>query len=233
MKSLKNCKMLSILFIIVFLSGTTGHAVLIDSFDDGFQYLSSSVVSTQSDSVVDYGGGIIGDEREITLDVIQAGAWPNVASLGADIGDELSWSNDSNFQSTASVLWNGTSTVTMSVDLTDAGTADSIEMDITNIDTTVTLKLSLTDTYGQTATLEISSLTTGIIMFQFASFNNILFTDLSQTVSIELFLTAGVNSDVSLDYIRTGAIPEPSTILLFLIGLFGMGVVRKKFFFKK
>ncbi len=228
----------------VFLLTTTvitgsAHALVIDSFETSQSLMAASFMVTDSGSVI--GPGIIGDERDAVvtwtsgpvfseLDVISAGTGFLSFSLGANtLGSAaLTWDGDDN-SSTDDFTGLGGS------DLTDSNMSNAMLFDIVSDDNLVDLSITVW-TDASDASSAILSLPGGIVSSTdfsvlFASFSPILGSgaDFANVGMIRVEIDAAlVATDLLIESVRTGFIPEPSTLTLAACALIGLAYVRRR-----
>lgn len=228
-KMLRTTQIYSLLgcFLLLMVVGSA-QAFLIDSFNDTFQIVLKAAPGPVTSATA--AGEAVGDFR--TMEMLSV-AGPLGATLAAHIGDALSLSNDALTSSMSIVIWDASGAGLGGVDLTDVGTSSFVILDILSIDIGgVDIEMTITDTGGDVATKLISGAGAGVFEVLFADFVNFTATDFTSVDAITMKLTADEASDLVLDFVATsGAIPEPSSLVLLgmgILGVVGYGWRRRK-----
>ena len=235
-KMLRTAQIVGILgCLIVLMSAGSAQALLIDSFDDTYHYVSATrVTAPQSNfgpAVVGGGVEIIGDYRFISLDTVAASSDPPRASMFTDSpgNKTLSYSNDDGVSSTARVVWDANGAGLGSADLTDGDTSTHLTLDIIDIDFGyVNIQFAVTDASNNTSSIDITDASIGITQVAFADFTGIA--NFHLVKSIEMTLQGEPARDLRLDTVYTSTlIPEPATITLLSMAGVGLLGFRRKF----
>lgn len=204
------------------------------------------------------GAGILGGERDLSIE-LKSGVFASTgASPGAGIGDgTFHFNNVSNASSTAVIQWDGVdgsmginTTGLGGVDLTNGGSSSSFLNDIVHSDGGFNFTLTVWDMDGNSVTAILAAdehQTPATSALGFATFSNCDATGTGGVICLD-----GANNPVltGVDMTNVGAlqlvvdptgaaidrdfqidairIPEPSTIALLGAGLIGMGAARRK-----
>lgn len=230
----------------------SANAKLIDSFDapTDFGPGGSNTVNLSCNTTValscpvsgfsDYNaipGGIIGGARRIDGTVLNAGG-PGFVSMtvGVSNAGRFSHSQSDGTVGQSSVTW-GTGTLNGALagsnrDLTDGGASNMFHLVVTRADLGLQWNLFLTDSSGDTASLDFSSpanINAPVDFFlSFGAFTagaTFSFADVTQII-FSANQGAAVNADTGVDLMET--VPEPMTMTMLGMGLAGLGLVARR-----
>jgi hypothetical protein len=209
--------------MVVLIGAGNAYATLIDSFDtDQYLYTTGTGLISSTDTS---GSDYIGSARYMELDVTS-----NPSSRGATLestGGELFLDTGSGVETESLIRWddNGGG---LGADLTDGGIDDRFVISIIEVDSSITLGMTITDDLGNTAIYSTTGASAGDLEFLYANFTGDT-VDWENIDSIEFWFTGPSSADMTLDFVETGSgIPEPSTMLLLSAGLIGLVAVNMK-----
>jgi len=213
------------------LGASSAHALLIDTFDDATDMVTSFSNPGPSTSA---SGEAIGGFRtlEITDSNPPGGEGTTLSANGIGTPGRLSHSQDAGFNGSSQVLWDGNGAGLGGADLTDGGDSDALLLDVLFIDQgMVDLTFTVTDTSGNTSMLMLSNLGAGTSTFSFNAFTSNA--NFEQVDSITLDIIAGNSSDLILDLVETNELEPmemhlPGTAALLGFGLMGIGFLRRR-----
>jgi len=203
------------------------HALLIDSFDtDASAGVTVAAPGTDSIFTLDSGAGMIGD-RTIEVDKTAGGAGFANGAYADVIGGALSMANGPITNSIITSGWTFGAT-----DLTVGGTQTGLSLSLPNpIDNDLYISFSLN---GGTAYEQLfpNGSQGNAFVFNFANFVNP--NDAATATSLEVSFRNGAAWDAQVDFIETVGPPppqvvsEPVSIVLFSLGLAGLGWSRRR-----
>ncbi len=219
---------------LLFATNAQAADLLIDNFDNTPQSIELNTETTGSDLVTGLAPDAIGGSRNLSLTVDNIGFPGNGASLAVappppDDPFALTWNNDSLVSSMATVTWDANGSG-LDADLTGQS---GIRLDLFAVDLSAEIAFTIEDSSGNTAELDLTGLTPGIVSFDFDNFTNIGGVDLTDIQVIEMMLDGPPSVDVTLDLLDFPEIttneptPEPSTILG-LVAVGGAGLLSRR-----
>ena len=222
---MKTCLMLGVLVATLILPASWAEAgVVIDHFKDGF--FSLTVNSATTEQIDDQTGLVVlGGRRKTTLDWVSGGATNTVNAQVPNVGPTLHYltlSDDVTTKSTLKLQYGLDNN--LDVDLTQGGMSTGVELVFMDSDLGSTLKMTLTDTSGNSFTVpDISPAGPNNVVFNFTDYitgNPSL--DPTHIKYITFDLIAKENGDYRIDAIDTKMVPEPATMLGMLVGVGGL-----------
>jgi len=222
--------------------GVPAHAVTIDNFSGAQTLLANSGTPTDDDFLA---GGMLGGERDISIGHVSG---PSNVDLSVDSGGNgrLSYSEGSETQGTAVLVWDGVDTSTAvdtvgltPADLTDAGASNSIAFQLLSTDFSGSIVVTLWSGAGNssTGTLVVPSLigspTAAPLLFSSFSIATGTGANFAAVTAIQMeLITPNSGTDWQIDLIESTftaeAVPEPATWVLALIGLCGLGILKQR-----
>jgi len=211
--------------LLMLIAAGSAQAALIDTFDLTDHWVDKT--TTHAEGVTNLvTPEAIGDYRK--LDMVSV-TGPGNAKLQADGPYTLlALSNDLFTSSNSTVTWDGDAVGSGlgGVDLTDLGLSTYLSIEISGLYLGgLDIKFWITDNTLGTASVTMSPTGTGIYQLPFSSFTDYQLGIFQSVDKIVMELqTVQPDADLGLDFVYTsGAIPEPSTIIL--LGLGGLGML--------
>jgi hypothetical protein len=214
---------------VVLLGGSfSASATIIDSFNDS---QAGIAIATGSGSSV-LGGlsatEVLGTERELSL-TVNSNTGSQLASLNVTDG-LLNFNNGTGVDSTAMVTWDGIASGGLGgVDITNGGLSFAIVVNVVAADLGGMIRLDIEDTgAGSAFVTQAIGPGAGAFVLPFASFVGV---DFGALDLVKLTITGPDALDVSINFIETSQVPEPSTMLLSglaLLALGGLSRLRRK-----
>lgn len=206
-------------FAIALMWAGSVDALTIDNFEAVSHSATVTLPATTDTDTQNPVASALGGQRQ--LDVITASGDPgDSATLQVLSGSGiLALANGPTVNSTTSVTWDNFT----DVDLTDAGASDFFSLTVLSVDVSgIGLQVDITSDSGTSTYSDTILPPAGIFQANFAAFS--AGADFTEVDSIVLTLTTPADSvDATFDFIFTsGAIPEPSTVILFAVGGLGM-----------
>ena len=210
------------------LVATTANATLIDDFTTGAMSIEifgptaayPGVGVSSSDTAV---GTMLGGERAVDLTVWSAASTLSGSSAVIDLlGGFYSQSADSTVKTMATITWDAGGFGFGGIELGgEAFLLDLVSLDQGVIDLTI----GVWDTLGGMASVTDASAIVGDNYFNFSNFAGVDFS-LIDKITLTVDATTQASSDLTLNSIST--VPEPSVLALFGLGLFGLGLARRR-----
>jgi hypothetical protein len=212
---------------VVLLGGSfSASATIIDSFDEAQAGI--AIAGGSGSSVLAGLSEVIGGERELSL-TVNSNTGSQLASLNVSDG-LLNFNNGTGVDSTAMVTWDGIASGGLGgEDVTNGGLSFAIVVNVVAADLGGMIRLDIEDTgAGSAFVTQAIGPGAGAFVLPFASFAGVNFGALDL---VKLTITGPDALDVSIDFIETSQVPEPSTMLLSglaLLALGGLSRLRRK-----
>lgn len=220
------------LLLLVTVSSVQATPIIIDDFSHNQSFSNSTVGTTVTDTLVamDILGGVRESKIRVTkneLGLSDAAAIDEAASL-------ISISNKSQVNSVVTLLWDNSGAGLGGVDFTDKGTNIGVELLILFADKELNLTFDVADTKANTGsctTMIPATITNSEqLFFPFSQFSGSV--DFTTMHSIQMMLDGPESWDATVDLVGiTNHTPEPTTISLVglgLFGLFGLGIRQRR-----
>ncbi len=233
---MNKCKWIVAAAAALAISPAVSMAVVIDDFSEGAVNMSQAGVGSQSSTQMGSSTAIIGEYRDMDLEVTAS-----LAGLGTDadvliVPGLLNFSNAAGNQATLLLTWDGLGVPGAGlggVDLTEAGIHTGIGVDFLVSDLGATMTFTVVDTSGNESKLsQMTGVGANSLFFDYNSFvPTVLVSDFTaiDTISMELF--AETNGDYLIQLLQTAnPNPEPATAMLGAMGLGGLaaGLRRRR-----
>jgi len=172
---------------------------------------------------VDNVPAVIGGYRDVYIEHISGDTNKEASVTFAPVDDYLSYSNDDGIKSELTLTYDANGAGLGGVDLTDGGTVGSLVMRFLTSDLGANCTVTITDTSANTL---MRTLATGAgggdLIFNFAAFTGT--GDPADADSLVFFIKLDEPSgDHSIDFIKSGNVPEPMTMAGLMLGLGALG----------
>lgn len=212
---------------IMFAAASTANAIVIDNFNSGGGDVQVDGGQTGLDSSFTDPGDALANHRTIAVpgstDVTGLGLRirANPANLGM-----LAFSLETASAGSGKLIWDNNGAGLGGIDLTDGGKSDQLTISVLEIDQgQVNLIFSITDTNGETSSLEISDAIVGQNNIFLADILGLA--DLTAVDMVMLEIQGTEASDLQIDQIATtSSVPEPASAAL--LGLATLGFIRRR-----
>lgn len=193
--------------------------LVIDNFSDGGGNLTANANLNEGPALT----GTLGGNRDTTITKLLGGG-STTASINSDTPGAINMNDTVGVTGELVVFW-----LANNADLTIGG-ATGVNIDFLVTDAAATIKLKLEDIDGGASQeVVLPSPASGFLFFPYSSFGTLSPANLQSIDKVTLTVTGSPSGDYSISLVQTqdapSSVPEPSTWVLGLVGLAGLGLV--------
>lgn len=227
--------------VVLAAASVASATIIIDNFNAGDQSLSVRQAAPNASSFV-WGlleSDVLGGTREVVLQWV-GGASRTFADVNLDDNGTLDYAQGPGTESRLTIVWEreqapdqiGLSDYNLAADLTAQGDTGFVA-NLLNIDLPIQFRIEVYTDASNASYWEVVAAggDTGVNYVPFAAFSTLsgAGADFTNVGAIKLVIDgAGYpDTDVSIDYFATG-VPEPSTVALAAVALFGAALVARR-----